>query len=54
MSEKTYLGDGVYAMNDGFHIVLTTDGNEIFLEDAVFYNLLDFAKSIGWMKEDDE
>lgn len=38
--EKRYLGDGVYAASDGYHIILTTeDGirvqNTIFLEPPV-------------------
>ena len=40
MSLKQYIGDGVYADWDGFHIVLTTEdglsvSNRIFLEDSV-------------------
>lgn len=47
MKEKVYLGDGVYAQNDGFGIVLTTeDGirvtNEIYLEPQVYQKLLDY------------
>ena len=56
MNEKRYLGDGVYAEYDGFHIVLKTGNPEvpndtIFLEDSVFYALLDFAKKIEWMEK---
>lgn len=45
--EKTYLGDSVYAQNDGFGIILTTeDGyrvtNEIHLEPQVYQALLDY------------
>lgn len=54
MNEKRYLGDGVYAEYNGFHIVLIIEDEEGFrreicLEDSIFYALLDFAKKIGWM-----
>jgi hypothetical protein len=54
--DKVYLGDGVYAIYDGFHILLYTDEgygptNQIALEDSVFYALLDFAKKIEWMED---
>lgn len=32
---KEYLGDGVYAEYDGYHVVLTTDGNKIYLDQQV-------------------
>lgn len=55
---KVYLGDGVYADFDGYHIVLTTeDGvrvtNRICLEDQVFENLVRLAKRI-WKQEAEE
>lgn len=56
MNEKRYLGDGVYAEYNGFQIVLIVDDDgynppkKIYLEDSVFYALLDFAKSIEWME----
>jgi hypothetical protein len=55
MNEKVYLGDGVYAFYDGFHIYLyTNEGygpkNLIALEDAVLQALIDYARKIGWMK----
>lgn len=31
----TYLGDGVYASYDGYHVVLAADGNVIYLDDYV-------------------
>lgn len=41
--EKTYLGDGVYAYFDGFHIVLETNRgshiDQIYLEDSVINSL---------------
>lgn len=46
MSEKTYLGDSVYATFDGYHIILTTENgmpddpsNRIALEPAVLASL---------------
>lgn len=46
--EKVYLGDSVYAQNDGFGIIITTeDGyrvtNEIYLEPSVYNALLDYV-----------
>ena len=53
MSEpkQTYLGDGVYASFDGYHIWLTTsDGysstNRIALEPPVYNELITFAQSL--------
>jgi hypothetical protein len=45
--EKTYLGDSVYAENDGFGIILTTENgfgatNTIYLEPQVYQALLDY------------
>ena len=42
-----YLGDGVYAVFDGYHIVLTkengySDINKIFLEGDVMKQLIDY------------
>jgi hypothetical protein len=53
--EKTYLGDGVYAEFDGFHIVLTTENgiettNKIFLEDSVMLALVQYSNRI-WKPE---
>ena len=46
--EKVYLGDSVYAENDGFGIILTTDNgygatNTIYLEPSVYTALLDYV-----------
>jgi hypothetical protein len=47
--EKTYLGDGLYAHDDGFHIWLTTlEGNEVALEAGVLQN---FIKYLGGARE---
>jgi hypothetical protein len=48
---KTYLGDGVYACYDGFHIVLTTeDGrqitNSICLEPNVYESLVLYVATL--------
>jgi len=50
--KKMYLGDGVYASYDGYHIVLTTeDGisvqNRICLEPDVYNKLGSFVKLIN-------
>lgn len=50
--KKEYLGDGVYADFDGFHIVLTAnDGdsdNTIYLDETVMSGLLRY---IDYLKE---
>ena len=56
MSEKDiYLGDGLYAIFDGYQIWLMTERggkiHEVALEFSVFLALLDFAKSLGWERE---
>ena len=54
MSEprKVYIGDGVYASHDGYHIWLTTerDGGEhsIALEPPVLDALFGRASQFGW------
>jgi len=50
--EKTYLGDGVYALYDGYQITLTTeDGinvtNTIFLDPHVVEALLLYISRLG-------
>lgn len=49
--EKTYLGDGVYAAYDGYHIGLTTENgisvtNEIMLEPLVVDALLAYIERL--------
>ena len=51
MTEKTYLGDAVYAAFDGYHVVLTTENgisisNTIFLEPAVMDALDTYNKRL--------
>jgi|WetSurSiteA1Bulk_404760.scaffolds.fasta_scaffold755353_2 hypothetical protein len=51
--EKVYLGDSVYALFDGYHIVLTTnngleDTNTIYLDPSV---QVDLVKFIEWIVE---
>lgn len=41
---QVYLGDSVYASNDGFHIVLTADRNIIYLDDNVVGALLKYIE----------
>lgn len=48
---KQYLGDGVYAQYDGFHIVLTTEdgisvGNQIYLDPRVLAALDEYRKQL--------
>lgn len=50
-SQKTYLGDGVYADHDGEHIVLTVDyglgaTETIYLTPDVYGQLVKFANAI--------
>lgn len=50
--DATYLGDGVYASFDGYHIWLATEPNErgyehrIALEPAVFEALLEYRRKL--------
>ena len=58
IGEKVYLGDGVYAESDGYHLVLTTGSplngepkpeNRIYLDDSVqlaLYNLLEDSPTV--------
>lgn len=44
---KDYLGDGVYASDDGYHIILETSNgvsttNQIYLESNVIQSLINF------------
>jgi len=50
---RVYLGDGVYAINEGYGITLLTSDifnptDRIFLEPEVFKNLVHF-KERGWV-----
>ncbi len=52
---ETYLGDGVYASFDGYHIWLRTergDGwHKIALEPAVFESLVGFVEGLNRAKK---
>jgi len=53
LAEPTYLGDGVYASFDGYHIWLKTGGGkdpQIALEPSVYFSLRRYAQSI-WGKD---
>lgn len=41
---ETYLGDGLYVSHDGWQICLRSEGRRVYLEPAVWYELL------GWIK----
>lgn len=48
--EDQYLGDGVYASFDGYHIWLAVNHHEnkvIAIEPSVLQSLIDYAKSIN-------
>jgi len=48
--QETYLGDGLYAKFDGYHIVLRAPREEedhwVALEPNVFENLLEYRKKL--------
>ncbi len=55
-TKSTYLGDSVYATDEGMHIRLTTDshieadaGNVIYIDSEVLTKLVKFAESL-WIK----
>lgn len=50
---KVYLGDGVYAEFDGYHInIFVSDGvtysQPIYIDRAVWSNLVSFAVALGF------
>lgn len=52
-NEPTYLGDGVYAGHDGYHIWLHANDHvnptdRIALERAVYLSLKRYAQRLGW------
>lgn len=55
MSDKTYLGDGLYASFDGGGINLSTPRasgeHYVYLEPEVFEELISFAMKVGWLRE---
>lgn len=51
--KDVYIGDSVYATNDGFHLVLYTDNGmgrdqKIYLDHGVFERFIEYAKKIGF------
>ena len=48
MNKPEYLGDGVYANFDGYHVVLTTgpSNNPIYLDQAVWQALVDYGERV--------
>jgi hypothetical protein len=49
--EQVYLGDGVFAHHDGYHIVLTTSNgiietNKIYLDPWVISGLIQYATKV--------
>ena len=53
-NNKRYMGDGVYASFNGFHVVLDTGGNTIYLEDTVWYALVEYVRNNAWGTGTDE
>lgn len=49
---KAYLGDGVYASNDGFHIILSTVDNIIYLDEYCLINLETYLKKLKEMNNE--
>jgi len=52
MTAKKYLGDGVYAENDGFGIILTTENGietlkSIYLEPSVYRELIRYVENVN-------
>lgn len=41
---ESYLGDGVYASSDGYHIVIRAGMNVIYLDDMVIESLVNYIK----------
>jgi hypothetical protein len=59
MNYKHYLGDGVYADFDGYHVVLTTENgieitNRICLDDYVQANLVEYRKRLFHQLEEEK
>jgi hypothetical protein len=42
--DKRYIGDGVYASFDGYHVVVNTDNAIIYLDDLTMASLMGFAR----------
>lgn len=56
-SNRAYIGDGVYASHDGYHIWLSTDReggtHSIALDPYVYRALIDYHDSIAGRPEQD-
>lgn len=57
-NETTYLGDGVYAQFDGYHIWLLVGSHDyptdkVAIEPEVFLALTSFAKKVGMAPRED-
>lgn len=53
MENHIYLGDGVYASNDGYQIWLAANHHEkkvVALEPSVLIALINYAKAIGMIE----
>lgn len=51
-TNEAYLGDGLYASFDGWHIWLrTNEGNEVALEPKVYRNLVDYHAKLSTRKD---
>lgn len=48
-TNKQYIGDGVYASFDGYHIVLDTGNDIVYLKDLVYAALVEYARRLGWV-----
>ncbi len=55
MENRTYIGDGVYISNDGWHVILDTERengtNQIYLEPELITRLLAYAMNRGMQFE---
>ena len=56
IGNSEYIGDGVYAGYDGMGIWLHVGSHDdptdkVYLEDMVFFQLIDFAKRVGMVKK---
>ena len=54
-TKETYIGDGVYASFDGFHIGLRAPrehgSDHVFLERELLESLIQYAITVGWLKD---
>ena len=50
---EVYLGDGVYAREAGYHIVLRVEDTVIYLDDHVQTALIRFIKTLRGIEDDE-